>query len=135
MIRPKWWLRIVGVFYILQFVMMAIVKAPIRAQGPEGVLERAAAGDATALFVVDTWTTFGLEVGAIGAVLLIASRISSQSKTLIWAIIGIELARGIIDDVYMMFRGQNLAFLLVWIAIHTVVIVTGVLALRNLSAG
>jgi hypothetical protein len=31
-----WWMRIVGVFYLLQFVMMALVRAPIHAVGPTG---------------------------------------------------------------------------------------------------
>lgn len=35
MTRLKWWMRIVGVFYLLQFVMMTFVRAPIRAFGPK----------------------------------------------------------------------------------------------------
>src|SRR6266536_2877212 len=91
----RWWLRIVGVFYVLQFVMNAVVHAPITAVGPKDALAMASAGDPTARFLVDTWLTFGLEIGAIGMVLVVASRIPAQAKLLVWMIIGIELARGI----------------------------------------
>ncbi len=35
---PLRWMQIVGAFYVLQFVMMAIVRAPIRTFGPAGTL-------------------------------------------------------------------------------------------------
>ncbi len=44
MARSKWWMRIVGLFYLLLFMMTAIVKAPIVAEGPAGALALAAAG-------------------------------------------------------------------------------------------
>lgn len=131
MTKVKLWMRIVGVFYVIQFVMSAFVGAPIRALGPEGVLARAVAGDPTARFLVDTWVTFGLEVGAIGVVLLIASRNPLEARLLIWTVVGIEIARGIVADIYMIVRGNNLTVCLVWILIHSVVIVTGLALLRR----
>jgi hypothetical protein len=41
----RWWLRIVGVFYVLQFVLNAIVHAPISTVGPKSALALASAGD------------------------------------------------------------------------------------------
>ncbi len=55
MVFTKWWLRAVGTFYVLLFVMSAVVKAPIREEGPAGVLDLAARGDPLASFTVDTW--------------------------------------------------------------------------------
>ena len=129
--RLKWWLRIVGAFYLLQFVVMVFVRAPIRAIGPEGTLALAAAGDPMARFVVDTWVTFGLEVGAIGVALLLASRIPAQARALVWAIVAIEVGRGIVDDIYMLARGYKPVVSIVWMVIHSMVIVTGVLVLRR----
>lgn len=129
--RLRWWMRIVGVFYLMQFVAMVIVRAPIRAQGPPGTLDRAAAGDPLARFVVDTWVTFGLEVAAIGAVTLIASRIAEQARVLAWAIIAIELSRGIVADVYLIARGNDLAVPVVWLFLHGLVIATGLACLRR----
>ena len=82
MTKLKWWLRVVGLFYLLQFVANAIVLAPIRAVGPEGALAQASEGDPMARFLVDTWITFGLEIGAIGIVLLIASRTPNEARLL-----------------------------------------------------
>ena len=131
MTKLKLWLRVVGVFYLLQFVMSVFVFAPIRAMGPKGALDQAAAGDPLARFLVDTWVTFGLEVGAIGVVLLLAARQAEQSKVLVWTIIAIELARGIVADIYMISRGNDLTVAAIWIVIHSVVIITGLLVLRG----
>ena len=135
MTRLAWWLRIVGVFYLLQFVMMVFVRGPISAQGPEGALALAAAGDPMARFLVDTWVTFGLEVGAIGVGLLLASRRPDQAKALVFTVIAIELLRGIAADIYMLSRGHRLSVLVPWLVIHSVIIVTGLLSVRSTRAG
>jgi hypothetical protein len=127
---PLRWMQIVGAFYVLQFVMMAIVRAPIRTFGPAGTLSRAGAGDTLARFVVDTWTIFGLEVGAVGVMLLIATRRTELAAGAIWTVLAIEVGRGLIADTYMIARGINVGGYLVWIVIHSVVIVTGLAALR-----
>jgi hypothetical protein len=125
----RWWLRIVGVFYVLQFVLNAIVHAPISTVGPKDALALASAGDPLARFLVDTWVTFGLEIGAIGVALVVASRTPEQGRLLVWAIIAIELARGIANDVYMIARGYDVTVFIIWIVIHSVVILTGLRAL------
>lgn len=127
---PLRWMRIIGAFYLLQFVMMAVVRAPIRTFGPPGTLSEAAAGDALARFVVDTWTIFGLEVGAVGVMLLVATRRTELAAGAIWTVLAIEVGRGLIADTYMIARGVNVGGYLVWIVIHSVVIVTGLVALR-----
>ena len=131
----RWWLRIVGIFYVFQFVMVALVKASIAAQGPPGTLERAAQGDPLARFVVDTWVIFGLEILAIGIALLLAARAAERARALIVAIIAIELCRGIIADIYILLRGGPVVVAVPWLVIHSVVIVTGALALRATERG
>jgi hypothetical protein len=130
MTRLKWWMRSVGALYLVNAVMMALVRAPIRSAGPEGTLDRAAAGEGIARFLVDTWVGFGLEVGAIGIVLLICSRSPRSAIALVWVVLGIELARGIIYDIYMIARGYEPMVYVPWILIHAVVIATGLLALQ-----
>ncbi len=127
---PLRWMQIVGAFYVLQFVMMVLVRAPIRTFGPAGTLTKAAAGDSLARFVVDTWTTFGLEVGAVGVMLLIATRRTELAPGVIWTVLAIEVGRGLVADTYMIARGIHVGGYLVWIVIHTVVLVTGLTALR-----
>lgn len=126
-----WWMRIIGAFYVLQFIMMAIVRAPIRAFGPEGTLSSEAAGEPLARFLVDTWVGFGLESAAIGTGLLVASRSAALAKALVWTVIAIELAKGIIFDIYMIIRGYDIPGFVIWIVIHAIIIGTGLLALRR----
>ena len=123
-------MQIVGAFYVCQFVMMVFVRAPIRTFGPGGTLSRAGAGDSLARFVVDTWTIFGLEVGAVGVMLLVATRRSELAAGAIWTVLANEVGRGLVADTYMIARGINVAGYLVWMVIHSVVIVTGLVALR-----
>jgi hypothetical protein len=84
-----------------------------------------------ARFLVDTWTLFGLEVATIGIAMLVASRVADRAQPLIWTVLGIEVSRGIISDIYMIARGYNATPMLVWIVIHAVVIATGLLCLRK----
>jgi hypothetical protein len=124
-------MRFVGGIYVVQFVMMALVRAPIRTIGPEGTLAQASAGNPLANFLVDTWVTLGLVEGAIGVGLLVASRMPGKAIALIWTVIGVELSAGIVNDTYMIARGYNLTVFVTWIVIHTVVILTGLLFLRK----
>ena len=103
-----WWFRLVGLLYLLAFVAAAVAKAPIEAEGPAGTLARAAAGDPLARFVVNTWVTFGLYMGAVGAALLLASRRAGASAALVPAVILLELA-GMLSDVFKIARGQPAA--------------------------
>jgi hypothetical protein len=128
------WMRAVGLFYLAQFVAMVFVHAPIRSFGPEGALDAADAGDPIAEFLVDTWTTFGIEVGAVGIALLLAAPGPRYAWGVAAVVIGIEATRGILNDVIYIVRGIEIAGYLVWIAIHSVVIATGVFAMRQSGA-
>jgi hypothetical protein len=130
-----WWMRGVGALYLIMFAAAAIVRLPIRVLAPEGVLERAAAGDGTARLLVDTWVTLGLEFAVVGAALLIASRSPGRATALAWFAIALEVIRGIGTDVYMIARGHEVAPHVAWIAIHVVVIATGVAWLRRGAIG
>ena len=120
-----------GVLYLLQFAMEVFVRAPIKAIGPEGALAQAAAGEPMASFVVDTWTILGLEDLALGTVVLFASSMPAKAMYLAWAMIGVEMTRGIVADIYMVARGHSVIVSAVWIVIHSAVIVTGLIALRS----
>ncbi|MDP3726276.1 MAG: BphX family protein [bacterium] len=131
MTRLKWWMRIVGTLYIFLFVAAAVIRIPIRVLGPEGTLDRNAAGDVLAMFVVDTWVILGLALGAIGIGLLVASRAPEKAIALVWTVIGFELIWGLGSDMYQLARGYDLQEIGIWIIIHVIIITTGILALRN----
>ena len=130
MISLVWWLRVVGVLFIVHFIAMVIARAPIRTLGPADSLDRAKAGDPLAKFLVDSWVIFGLENLAIGLVLLWCSGEGEYARALVWMVIAIEVLRGIVADVYMIVRTKKYATSIVWIVIHSVVIVTGLIALH-----
>lgn len=134
MIVLAWWMRVVGLLYLVNAFMMAVVRAPIRSAGPASALTDAAAGEPTARFLIDTWIGFGLEVAAVGLTLLLFSRTPRSAIALVWAVIGIELARGILYDVYMIAEGYEPMVYAPWLVIHAVVIATGVIALRRVQA-
>lgn len=121
----RWWLRCVGALYVAMFVLVAILRVPIQALAPPGTLERASAGEALPRFLVDTWMTLGLEYLAIGGALLLASRSLERAAPLIWAVLGIEVVRGMGTDAYMLARGYAVAPHVVWLFVHTIVIITG----------
>ena len=128
----KWWMRVVGALYLFLFVASAGLKTPIKIEGPVGLLNQAAAGDRTAEFVVDTWVTLGAVFGAIGAGLLVASRIPHRAIALVWTVIGLE-ATAIVVDVYKIMRGYDVAALVMGIVIHSVIIAAGLEVVRRAS--
>lgn len=123
------WMRGVGAFYLLLFVMAVFVKLPLQI-----FLENAAeipVTDPVYMFLVDTWVMFGLDLGVIGVMLLVASRDPLRHRILVWTVIALELIRGIADDIYMINRGYAVEGLIVWIVLHSIVIGLGLLALRR----
>jgi membrane associated rhomboid family serine protease len=122
------WMRIVGTLYLVSCIG-AIAGAPIRAEGPAGLLERARAGDATARFVVTTWIALGGLIGVLGAALLYFSRAPEQARALAWTAVAVELAWGIPIDLLKILRGQKRTPSVVWIVIHVAVAGSGLVAL------
>jgi hypothetical protein len=130
----KWWMRAVGMFYVLMGVFNTplIIEARLTTQYPNlGVTTDSLAAQA----LVDTWFMFGLEVFVIGLALLYFSREPERSVALIWMVLGLELIRGILDDIYLIARGYEPVIYLVWILIHSVIIITGLLVLRSAYSG
>jgi hypothetical protein len=129
-----WWMRAVGSLYIFVFLAAAVLRLPIRGEGPEGILAAADAHDPTAIFVLDTWTMFGLMMGAVGVGLLRFSREPDRAGALVWTVLGIELC-GIATDIVKLSHGYVLVPPVVWMAIHAVAVVTGYLSLRGAAKG
>ncbi len=127
------WMRVVGVFYLAMglFNTPPVIEARLSAQYPNlGVPVDSIAARA----LIDTWFMFGLEVLVIGAALLYFSRDPIRHISLVWTVIGLELVRGIVDDLYLIARGYDSMIYPGWIIIHAFIIVTGLLAIRRARA-
>lgn len=131
MSKLKLWMQAVGVFYLVQVVAMIVIKGPILTLAPENTLDLAAGGDRLAMFLIDTWIAFGIEVGVIGVALLLASRVPERGKVLAWTVIGIEFLKGPPYDIYMIARGYDSTPFIIWIVIHCVIMLTGFFAIRS----
>ena len=119
-----WWMRIVGALYLFLCIAVIILRLPIRAEGPKGLLTQARNGDAVARYAVDTWFMLGLYFLVIGTSLFVFSDVPGDAQALIWAVLGLELA-GIVVDIYKLQRGYGRAAPLAWLIIHSVVIASG----------
>jgi len=126
----KWWMRIVGSFYILLFILASILQIPPKAILSGGGIEFQNT-NFTHRLLVDTWVMFGLELGVIGAALWFASRNPVQHRFFVKVVIGLEVVRGIIDDIYMLIRGYDPVFYIGWIVVHTIIIVWALIGLRK----
>ncbi len=131
----KLWLRVIGLFYLFVFIIAGIVKIPIRTLAPEGTLDRAASGDILAKLLADSWLTVGVDYAALGLGLLLASRKPESAESLIRAILLFELIRGIGIASYMIIQGYEPAPQIFFVILHTAVIVTGIIVLRNFRGG
>lgn len=128
------WMAITGGFYVLVglFNTPPVIEARLPFQFPDLGVE---ADSVAARVLIDTWFMFGLEMLVVGAALIRFSRTPSQHLGLAWTVIALELVRGVADDVYWIARGHDPIAYLGWIAIHLVIIATGVHALGRARRG
>lgn len=124
------WMRIVGGFYVLLglFNTPPVIAARFPMQYPDlGV----AVDSSPAQALIDVWFMFGLEVAVIGVALLVAARDPARHLALVWTVLALEVVRGIADDLYLLARGYEVAPYVIWIVVHTAIIVTGLVVLRH----
>jgi hypothetical protein len=131
MTRTKWWLRIVGAFYVLLTVMnlmmlffypkMIADTLPASFGGNEYAIKAFA----------DAWLVFVLELGVIGGMLLYASRNPAQSRLLVLLVVYAELFRGIVADAIWITRGYSAASYVPFIILHGIIIATGLIFMRK----
>ena len=130
--KLKWWLRIVGVFYLLLTLLnlYGIFFNPqlFRDTVPYEVT------DLVIRAFSEAWLAFILELGVLGGMLLYASFKPAQSGMLVWTIVWAEVFRGVVDDLFFISRGYSAASYVPFIVIHIIIIVTGIVFLRQAQA-
>lgn len=127
----QWWMRIVGGFYFL-LTVMNLYGLFINLDFFRSNLPAPMNTDTLAVTsFMDAWMVFVFELGSIALVLLYFSKDPLANKGLIWLVIIAEIFRGIVCDALWITRGYEAASYLVFIGIHAIIIVTGVIFLRK----
>ena len=132
MTKTKWWLRVVGVFYLLlvvgSFRVMLINPRLFGDMFPYSTNEIAVRAFA------DAWLIFALEMLVLGSIMVYASRQPERNGTLVVTIAILELIRGAGGDLLWMMRGWPTANYIPFMIVHLVIAFTGIYFLRQESA-
>ncbi len=124
--KLTWWFRITGIAYLI--LGLSWVPAFSAGTFDQKIPNFDAATGGTAYTGFLDWMLgFGLDLLAVGAMLIFASWRRGWFTPLLWLVVLLELTRGIADDVYMIVRGYPVGSNLGFIALHAAIIVTGVI--------
>lgn len=131
--KLTWWFRIVGVWYLLLglmniYMMFLGDKEYLIANIPFPADEWAVRA------FVDGWSPFLFEMLGIATFALWASWMPGKYVSAALLLVWLEFAHGVLDDIFLIARGYEASGYIVFIIIHLVIIVTGVLAARQASA-
>ena len=133
--KLKWWLRVVGVFYLL---LTALNLSALFLGGGQMFADTLPAPMNTDALAVrafaDAWLVFVFELGVLGAMALVASRAPVQNRIMAWTLIWAEAIRGVVADIIWITRGYSFSSYAVFVVIHLIIIVTGVMFVRQAKA-
>ena len=133
--KLKWWFRIVGTFYLLLTAMNLSALFFTDGQMFADTLPAPMGADAYAVRTfADAWMVFVFELGVLGAMTWVASREPAKHRIMAWVIIWAEVFRGIVGDVIWITRGYAVSSYAIFIVIHLIIIITGVLFVRQVQA-
>lgn len=127
--RTKWWLRIIGGFYVLLF-LMNIVFLMTNSDAIADTIPFAV-DEAGLHAFIDAWFVFVFAIGGLGAVALYASGRPQRSSMLVLALIVGELTYGVAGDMWLIARGYDPAGYIPFSVLHLIFAATGLLLLRS----
>ena len=126
-----WWFRIVGLIYLALGVTFIPSINSGRVETLVPGFDGAVGGPAWNGFV-DYLFMFGLEEIVLGAFLIaVASMRPARHAPLVWLLVAFSVIRGIGHDLYMIASGYSIITNLVFVALHGVIIVSGVIIVRR----
>ena len=130
--KLTWWFRIVGAFYLL----LALGNLYGMFINPQMIAESIPfPADAFAIRLFwDGWSAFAFAIFGISTFLLWASRNPLKYLGAVWLVVWLEIWYGIADDVFLIARGYDVVSYIVFIVIHLIIIVTGVMFARQAQA-
>jgi len=131
MAKTKWWLRIVGGFYLL----LVTGSLWVLFINPRlfGDMFPYSTDDTTVRAFSDAWLIFVLEMLVLGIIMLYASRKPERNGILVVTIAALELIRGAGGDLLWMTRGFPTANYIPFMIVHLIIAVSGILFLRQES--
>ncbi|GJM41086.1 MAG: hypothetical protein DHS20C20_13680 [Ardenticatenaceae bacterium] len=131
--KLQWWFRTIGVWYLL----LGLMNIYMMFLGGEMYLAQNIPfpTDEWAIRAfVDGWSPFLFEMFGIAAFALWASRHPEKHISAALLLVWLEFTHGVLDDIYLIARGYDAAGYLIFIGIHLVIIVTGLLFARQAGA-
>ena len=131
MTKTKWWLRIVGAFYLL----LALTSLWVLFVDPQmfGRMNPFAVDPVALKAFADAWLIFVLEMGVLGAIMLYAAGQPARNTILVLTVSILELVRGAGGDLLWMSRGWPIANYIPFMIVHLIIAGTGLLFLRQES--
>lgn len=129
MTKTKWWLRIVGGFYLL----LGLASVWVLFVNPQtfGAMFPFAANPSSIRAFSDAWLIFVLELLVLGGLMLYASQAPVHNQILVLGVALLELIRGACGDLLWMARGWPMANYLPFMIVHLVIAVSGIVFLRQ----
>src|SRR6266511_2205226 len=125
----KWWLRVVGGFYLLlvagSFLVLFINPRLFGDMFPYSANETAMRAFS------DAWLIFVLEMLLLGIIMLYASRKLERNGILVLSIAILELVRGAGGDLLWMARGFPTSNYIPFMIVHIIIAVTGIFSFRR----
>lgn len=129
MTKTKWWLRIVGGFYLLlgggSLWVLFINPQTFGAMFPF------AADNSAIRAFSDAWLIFVLEMFGLGGLMLYAAQQPARHGSLVLAVAILELLRGAGGDLLWMARGWPMTNYLPFMVVHLIIGVSGLVFLRQ----
>ena len=131
MTKTKWWLRIVGVFYLV----LVLSSCWVLFINPHlfGAMFPFAEDTSSIRAFSDAWLIFVLELGVLGAIMLYASREPARNSVLVMTVSILELIRGAGGDLLWMSRGWPTANYIPFMIVHLIIAGTGFYFLKQES--
>jgi len=131
MTKTKWWLRVVGVFYLL----LAFGSLWLFINPQIFVAMFPYSNDTLSIRAFsDAWLIFALEMGVLGGIMLFAAREPAPNRILVLTIAILEIVRGAGGDFLWMTRGWSTAHYIPFMIVHLIIAFTGIYFLRQESA-
>lgn len=132
MAKTKWWLRIVGSFYLV----LALMSLWVVFINPQlfGAMFPFSANDFSLRAFSDAWLIFVLEMGVLGVIMLYAAREPARNGILVLTVSVLELIRGAGGDLLWISRGWPAANYIPFMILHLIIAGTGFYFLRQESA-